>query len=334
VEYFYERKTKRFLGHDRAAAKQQVAATATRDDPASFAWLITKYLARPEFRLKLAPRTQHLYRGYLDEMRSRYGDLPYRSFGTEAIEEIKSAFADRPRKANQIIGLFRILLGYAVKLRSLRDNPALRPEMLPTPPRTQVWSYAEENAFLEAAPPSLRLAMMLLIYTAQRPSDVLAMTKGRVSEHDGRLWIILRQQKTGELIEVPLHDRLAPLVRNRLADDRGGLLLVPSPTGKPWAYRNFARSWDAVRRKAGIEDRQRRDGRRTAVVRLAQAGATVPQIASVTGWGIDYCQRIVDTYLPRRTEVAAGAIAIWERAGTADARVVQLGLHRKGRLAE
>ena len=94
-----------------------------------------------------------------------------------------------------------------------------------------MWSYAEENAFLKAAPPSLRLAMMLLIYTAQRPSDVLGMTKGRVSEHDGRLWIILRQQKTGELIEVPLHDRLAPLVRSRLADDSGGLLLVPSPTG-------------------------------------------------------------------------------------------------------
>ena len=192
----------------------------------------------------------------------------------------------------------------------------------------------EEDAFLAAAPPTLRLAMMLLIYTAQRPSDVLAMTKGHVSEHSGRLWIILRQQKTGELIEVPLHERLAPLVRCRLADDSGCLLLVPSPTGKRWAYRNFARSWDAVRRMAGIEDRQRRDGRRTAVVRLAQAGATVPQIASVTGWGIDYCQRIVDTYLPRRTEVAVGAIDIWERATTADARVVQLGLHRKARLAE
>ncbi len=335
VEYFYDRRTGRPLGHDRVAALRETRSSDYAEAPKdTFDYLITRYLSRPEFRLKLAPRTQQLYRGYLDEMRTRWGDLPFRAFDAGSVEEIKAEFQDRPRKANQFIALFRILLGYAVKLRLLHVNPALRPEMLPTPPRTQVWSYAEENAFLKAAPPSLRLAMMLLIYTAQRPSDVLGMTKGRVSEHDGRLWIILRQQKTGELIEVPLHDRLAPLVRSRLADDSGGLLLVPSPTGKPWAYRNFARSWDAVRRKAGIEDRQRRDGRRTAVVRLAQAGATVPQIASVTGWGIDYCQRIVDTYLPRRTEVAAGAITIWERAGTTDARVVQLGLHRKGRLAE
>jgi integrase len=337
IEYFYDRRTGTPLGHDRAVALRAIRASEAAEAPVSkdtFDYLITRYLSRPEFRMKLAPRTQRLYRVYLDEMRTRWGDLPFRAFDAGSVEEIKAEFQDRRRKANQIIALFRILLGYAVKLRLIPVNPALRPEMLPTPPRTQVWSYAEEDAFLEAAPPSLRLAMLLLVYTAQRPSDVLAMTKGRVSEHDGRLWIILRQQKTGELIEIPLHDRLAPLVRSRLLDDAGGLLLVPSPTGKPWAYRNFSRSWDAVRQKAGIKDRQRRDGRRTAVVRLAQAGATVPQIASVTGWGIDYCQRIVDTYLPRRSEVAAGAIATWERAGPAEARVVQLGLHKKGRFAE
>ena len=113
-----------------------------------------------------------------------------------------------------------------------------------------------------------------------------------------------------------------------MSQDQGGLLLVPSPTGRPWLLRNFARAWDEVARAAGIRDRQRRDARRTAVVRLAEAGATVPQIAAVTGWGIDYCQRIVDTYLPRRTEVALGAIQLWERTQPAEPRVVALGLDR------
>ena len=241
IEYFYDRKTKRFLGHDRALAERQITEIGidTGDDPASFAWLITKYLKRPEFRLKLAARTQRLYRGYLDEMRIRYGDLPYRSFGTEAIEEVKSAFADHPRKANQIIALFRILLGYAVKLRLIRDNPALRPEMLPTPPLTQIWSYLEEDAFLQHAPPRLKLACMLLIYTAQRASDVLAMTKGQVIERGDRLMIMLRQQKTGELIAVPLHDCLAPLVRERMSQDQGGHLLVPEPHWPPLALEEF-----------------------------------------------------------------------------------------------
>ncbi len=139
IEYFYDRETGKPLGHDRQAAAQRAALPAAgevQQDSNSFAWLITRYLARPDFQTKLSPRTQKLYRGYLDEMRTRYGDLPYRVFGPEAIEEIKAGFATRPRKANQIIALFRILLGYAVKLRRVHDNPALRPEMLPTPPRT------------------------------------------------------------------------------------------------------------------------------------------------------------------------------------------------------
>jgi hypothetical protein len=48
-----------------------------------------------------------------------------------------------------------------------------------------------------------------------------------------------------------------------------------------------------------------------------------------TGWGIDYCQRIVDTYLPRRTEVALGAIELWEKAPGTDSKVVSLGLETR-----
>ncbi len=341
IDYFYDRKTGKPLGHDREAALARVAddRAAETIDPNSVAALITRYLARPEFKTKLAPRTQQLYRGYLNEMRARYGDLPFRSFGPEAIEDIKAAFGARPRKANQILDLFRILLGYAVKLRLMRENPALRPEMLATPPRTAVWLYADEDAFVAKAGTVLSLAFMLLLYTVQRPSDVLAMTTARIRERDGRLFITLRQEKTGALLELPMHARLEPLVRDRLSrrvthatKETGEVettLLVHSPTGLPWAYRNFSRAWDKAAADAGISGRQRRDLRRTGVVRLAEAGATVPQIASLTGWGVDYCQRIVDTYLPRRTEVAIGAMQLWEAAPVQDARIVQLGLVRR-----
>ena len=69
---------------------------------------------------------------------------------------------------------------------------------------------------------------------------------------------------------------------------------------------------------------QRRDLRRTGIVRLAEAGATTPQIAAISGQSIDYCQRIVDTYLPRRPEVAIGGIELWERGEGSAPRVVRL----------
>ncbi|MBV8589933.1 MAG: hypothetical protein JO212_07710 [Acetobacteraceae bacterium] len=122
----------------------------------------------------------------------------------------------------------------------------------------------------------------------------------------------MRQQKTGTLIDVPVHKELEPLLRERLADSSGSMMLVPSPRGLAWPRRNFSRAWDQVAKAVGIEGQQRRDLRRTGVVRLAEAGATTPQIAAISGHSIDYCQRIIDTYLPRRTEVALGGIAAWE----------------------
>ena len=90
------------------------------------------------------------------------------------------------------------------------------------------------------------------------------------------------------------------------------MLLVPSPRGLHWQYRNFSRAWDAACDKAGIEGVQRRDLRRTAMVRMAVAGATTAQIAAVSGHTIDQTARILDTYIPRRGEVAAQAIDAWE----------------------
>ncbi len=145
-----------------------------------------------------------------------------------------------------------------------------------------------------------------MLYAVQRPSDCLSMTTSRIREMDNRLYISLRQQKTGDLLDVPVHGTLEPLLRERLAPDwkpetlsnqrtysntTATLLLVPSPTGKPWAYRNFCRAWDLITRETGIEGLQRRDLRRTGIVRLAEAGATTPQIAALSGHAIDYCQK-------------------------------------------
>ena len=80
--------------------------------------------------------------------------------------------------------------------------------MLATTSRVEVWSRTKCDAFCKDASPSLRLALMLLVYTAQRPGDILEMTTARITERDGRLYILLRQQKTDVLLAVPLHTAL------------------------------------------------------------------------------------------------------------------------------
>jgi hypothetical protein len=145
-EYFYDRSTGRFLSNDREEALARVAAPVpTTFAPGTIAALVGQYLLSSHFRTKLAPRTQALYRGYLDLIRQEWGDLPIAGIRPGTIELIKTQFEETPRKANQIAALLRILLGRAVKWQLITSNAALKPEMLPTPPREQVWTQDEER---------------------------------------------------------------------------------------------------------------------------------------------------------------------------------------------
>jgi hypothetical protein len=355
-EYYYDRATNTFLANDRAAAVRRQAVLCPKPLPEStelpegtFGWLIERYKKNSRYTER-APGTRRLYDGYLKHMMEDYGDLPIRSIKPKMIAAIRDKLSGTPAKANQTLALFRILLSYAERdLEAIPSNPAARPGRLKPPKREQIWSNEDIDLFMHMAPPSMRLAMGLMFMTAQRPSDMLAMTTAQVSEADGRFYISLRQQKTDQWVSVPVHSRLAPLLRARLstpvvrqriaADGRKIVelvpLLVPSPEGHTWNRRNFSRAWDAAMRRmnfrvakglfrAGLKKqevreeltsrhRQRRDLRRTAMVRMAEAGATTPQIAAVSGHSIDSCQKILDVYLPRRADIALGAIRAWEK---------------------
>jgi integrase len=325
LEYFYDIQTRVFLGHNRAEAEARVKGeTQTEAEPDTIAGLIERYKASSAFR-KLKPGTQELYNRYLGQIKQGWGDCRAKDIRSSTIEGIKDRLQDEPSKANMILALFRILLRLAVRLEYVPSNVASRPGRIEMQPRTTIWSIGEEQAFLNVARPSLQLAFMLLLFTVQRPSDVLEMTTDRVSERDGRMFIAVRQAKTGTLLDVPVHSRLRPLLQQRLAESKPTSCLVASPHGLAWTRRNFSRCWDAAMKAAKLTGLQRRDLRRTGIVRLAEAGATTPMIAAVSGHAIDYCQSIIDTYLPRRTEVAMAAIELWEKTGTKeDSNVVRL----------
>jgi integrase len=332
-EYFYDRNTGENLGTDRAIAQARIDERATSQPvgpTSTLGHLIAEYQRTDAFRSK-APRTREIYSLYLGQLRERFGTLRVTDIATpQWVERLKLDLQDTPSKANQTLAVLRIVFKLGMTLGYCASNPATLVRKVREVARSDVWTPAQIETFAGAARGSLRLAMALMIYTAQRPSDVLAMTKGQITERDGRLYIGLRQEKTGTLLDVPVHSDLAPLLRARLADPSGGLLLVASPTGLPWSRRNFSRAWDLTRRRAGLPELQRRDLRRTAVVQMALTGVTTPQIASITGHSIDATARILATYLPRRTDVALAGMEAWERgAGGPASNVVVLQTGRR-----
>jgi hypothetical protein len=345
IDYYHPR-TLQPLGSDREAALAAIQAGTAPKAPAriaTFADLCTAYLGNPDFA-RLAPATRALNRGYVDQLRDRYGDLPPAAITRQVVRRLRDAHAAQPTRGNRVIATLRTVLAYGVAVGAVRENAASRPGRLEERPRIAVYTDDQVERFLAAAGPELRRAMALMLYTVQRPADVLRMGPQHLSHRQGRTWLSMRQAKSGELIDVPLHHRAAAILAEPLPARTSRrataiiapALLVPSPTGRAWTYRNFARAWDRARKTADwhlarellregmpkpqIRSRllaglQRRDLRRTGMVRMAQAGATTAQIAAVSGHTIDRVQRILDTYIPRRGEVAAAAIAVWEGRG-------------------
>lgn len=347
--YLYDRRTGAAIGKE-----QIIDETPTR--PGTMAALIQAYRKTARFKSR-KPGTRDTYGYTLDYLTATIGHLSIRAIAPSTVQAIKEELQATPYKANQVLALLSILFKLAMKQELIEVNPAADPGKLEVHARIEIWSRDEERRYIEAFRPRLQLMFGLMLYTLQRLSDVLSMTINQISEQNGRLYLVLRQYKTDELVGIPVHSALEALLRQRMAEDvaiteKGtdrqvkSLLLVPSPRGLAWTRRNASRAWDhdlaladdklaeelkargwaeaKIKQEITQRHRQRRDLRRTGIVRMAEGGATTPQIAAVSGHQIDYCQRIIDTYLPRRTEVALGGIEAWEAAEKSGPRVIRL----------
>src|SRR5262249_37469458 len=168
-------------------------------------------------------------------------------------------------------------------------------------PRARLWTPEEKDRWLTAAAPvpHMLTAFRLLEYTCQRPIDVLAMTWRQVSDAG----IELVQLKTGVRLIVPLH----PALREHLAGVPRTSIMLVSRRGRRVPYRAFNHQFQRISQLAGV-DAQARDLRRTGMVNMALAGATVPMIAAVSGHSVDRCARILETYLPRGRALTEAAI--------------------------
>lgn len=209
--------------------------------------------------------------------------------------------------------VLRNILNVAHNKGVIDDNPCSKLGLSPKKPRHAIWEPEDLAAFEREAlkHPEGAAAVsynMLLLYTGQRPIDVQRME--RAHRKDGLIKV--RQQKTGAIVWIPEHSAL----KVELDKPSNSLRhLVARADGRPMSYSALDQLCRTIRRAAGLGHLQQRDLRRTAVVRLAEAGCTVPEIAAITGHTIEETTKILETYLPRTLTMARAAIRKWEAAG-------------------
>ncbi len=192
------------------------------------------------------------------------------------------------------------------------------------------------RALLAAAPPHIALPFLLALYTGQRQGDLRALTW---RQYDGER-IVLRQQKTKRHVSV----KLAAPVRTALEVARASLAEPPTPEahilvtdrgGDPWTEYGFRNSWAKVKAEAGIVGRTFHDLRGTAVTMFAMAGATVAEIATMTGHSLTDVQSILDkNYFhrdPRLSDAGVDKMDAMLAAVAAVANDVAIGAARESR---
>lgn len=177
-----------------------------------------------------------------------------------------------------------------------------------------IWLPEHVKAFMAVASIELQRAMILALHTGQRQGDILRLSWGN---YNGSA-IVLRQGKAqrngmaGRRIEVPVTRALKAMLDEL---DRMAAVILTTPGGRPYTGKNFRQQWKAACRAADLpEELHFHDIRGTTVTLLAQGGATVPQIASITGHSLKQVSSILEKYLSRTAELAGGAIILFENA--------------------
>jgi integrase len=282
--------------------------------PGTIPWLVKLYRADQRYT-DLADKTKRGYNQNLtiiEAWSGRAGHPPLPTISRKACAAFYRSMAATPAKASAVLRVLRLLLAFAEDEGEIERNPAERMRLKVSPPRNQVWMPEQTDEFVITAAargrPSIGLAVRLGEGLGQREADVLGL--GWTS-YDGAA-MRLRQRKTGKLIAVPVIAELRAALDQ--APRTAATIVVSETTGRPYTVDNFSHLFREIATAAELPpELQFRDFRRTAVVRLAEAGCSVPEIAAITGHSLRTATQILETYLPRNTAMARNAIARLEK---------------------
>jgi len=271
--------------------------------------LLFRFQESAEFQFGISPRTRRDYLKQIKRIEHAFGDFPLKALTDPRTRAIFLDWRDQLaktslRQTDYAYGTLARILSWAHNRALITTNPCAKGGKLYHGTRVnKIWDDEQVVSFMQAAPPYLRLAMLLAINTGQRQGDLLRLPWSAYNGSE----IKLRQGKTGQYVSIPVADALK--VALDAAPRQSPIMLVNSE-GKPWSESGFQSAWGKVTMRAGIRGLTFHDLRGTAVVTLARAGCNEVEIYSITGHKPSDVRAILTAhYLPRDAEVARNAIA-------------------------
>ena len=274
--------------------------------------VVQGYQASDDFR-GLAVRTRSDYVKHIKAIENEFADFPLSALTDRRTRGVFMAWRDRlavksRRQADYAWTVLSRCLSWALNRGLVAANPCEKGGRLYRGSRAdKIWTVDDEAAFLKLAPLHLRLPLLLALWTGQRQGDLLRLPW---SAYDGT-HIRLCQSKTGTRVVIPVG---APLKAALDAARKHGPIMLTSTDRRPWTPDGFRASWRKACAAAGVVGVTFNDLRGTAVTRLALAGCTEAEIATITGHSLRDVRSILDAhYLHRDPALAESAIRKLEK---------------------
>jgi integrase len=250
----------------------------SRTKAGSFDALAVSYYRSTKFT-GLRESTQRVYRLIIERFREKHGHRIIRELRYEHIDAIIGAMSDRPQAGNRLLSILKIMLDHAVAKRWIVHNPTLSVDGFKKKTKgIHTWTEDEIAAYEARHPVGTKahLALVLLLYTAQRRSDVVAMGWSQIK---GKV-IAVKQIKTGAELDLFMLPALADAIRS-LPRDKPTFLTTE--LGKPFTAAGFGNWFRDRCNEAGLPQCSAHGLRKAAARRMAEGRMSGDIIKAVTG---------------------------------------------------
>jgi integrase len=221
---------------------------------------------------RLAATSRRQRDNMLDRVARKIGEMPIGKVSRAMIVETRDSL--KPGAAHHFVFTMRGLFKWAQENGYVDDDPTQGVKVAhPKTDGFHTWTDAEIAAFERQWPVGTRerLGFAILLHTGLRISDAVRASSRNIVDGE-RMEIVAA--KTGTPVILPLHPELkAVLDASPLGND--------SFIGMSWD--TFGRAFKKACDEAGVKGRAH-GLRKAAATRLAEAGASVPELNSVFGW--------------------------------------------------
>lgn len=260
------------------------------DTRGSVAWLIELYTRQMASAVKagtMSPLTHKQRANILGRFATEHGHRDALNIPTKAIRIIINKGASKPGAANNLLKSLRAMFKWAVETGLCDSDPTADIRKVRTNSAGFVaWDSTDLDKFQKAHPPgtTANLALMILIFTACRRSDLVKLGRQHITTIDGVKCLSFTQAKGGnnerQRVTIPI---LPPLFSAITSAPAGEMTFLMSAQGKPFSTAGFGARFKKWCLQAGLENRTAHGIRKAAGALLANAGCTQHEIMAIHG---------------------------------------------------